>query len=171
MSLLKYLFALVAFLVVMASVWWVVSGQTNLSLTDQPSPTPSPNPTYQVYLVALEGTHAETETFGCGDVLVPVTRPADSTPTLKMAISQLKHTVERTVTENNIELYNALHQSALNIEQAEIRDGVAIISLQGQLRLGGVCDEPRVEEQIKATARQFPGVNEVRILVNGEPLP
>jgi hypothetical protein len=38
------------------------------------------------------------------------------------------------------------------------------------LRLGGTCDKPRFEQQIRETALQFPTVNELDVLVNGEPL-
>jgi hypothetical protein len=47
---------------------------------------------------------------------------------------------------------------------------VAIIRIRGTLPVAGVCDEPRIEEQIKATARQFRGVRSVRVFLNGERL-
>ncbi|MEZ4680232.1 MAG: GerMN domain-containing protein [Caldilineaceae bacterium] len=52
----------------------------------------------------------------------------------------------------------------------DIVDGVASIYLTGTLRVGGVCDEPRVRAQIEETALQYYTVDEVRIYVNGEPL-
>ena len=36
--------------------------------------------------------------------------------------------------------------------------------------LGGVCDNPRVEGQIRKTAEQFSSVQNVEIYLNGKPL-
>ena len=53
---------------------------------------------------------------------------------------------------------------------AVISRGVAIVRIRGTLPVAGVCDQPRIEEQIRATARQFSGVRGVRVLLNGESL-
>ena len=54
------------------------------------------------------------------------------------------------------------------MEGATIRDGTATIALAGDLMLGGVCDNPRVQAQIEATATQFDTVDRVEVTVNGE---
>jgi ABC-type uncharacterized transport system substrate-binding protein len=38
------------------------------------------------------------------------------------------------------------------------------------VRVAGICDEPRITEQIEATAKQFPTVKTVRVFINGIPL-
>ena len=48
--------------------------------------------------------------------------------------------------------------------------GALAVATALTLPVAGVCDQPRIEEQIKATARQFSGVRGVRILLNGESL-
>jgi hypothetical protein len=58
----------------------------------------------------------------------------------------------------------------LRVQSAVIGAGVATIRIRGRLPVAGVCDEPRIEEQIKATARQFRGVRSVRVLINGQRL-
>ena len=67
-------------------------------------------------------------------------------------------------------LYNALYQSKLTIADLRIENGKATIRLTGQLLLGGVCDNPRVEAQLVETAMQFSTVKEVAIFINDKPL-
>lgn len=143
--------------------------QLTPSPTAENSPLPPFTPAYTIALVALEGTHQETETIGCGDAIVPVFRESNSS-SVEIALTELLATAERTVRDDNVELYNALAQSDLTVKNVTINDGVATINLTGQLRLGGVCDSPRVEEQLVATAKQFPEIKEVKIFINGSPL-
>jgi len=42
--------------------------------------------------------------------------------------------------------------------------------ITGRLLVAGICDEPRITEQIEATAKQFPTVKRVRVFVSGSPL-
>ena len=49
-------------------------------------------------------------------------------------------------------LYNALYQSDLHVDNLVIEKSEAVINLSGKLLLGGECDNPRVEAQIKETA-------------------
>jgi len=58
----------------------------------------------------------------------------------------------------------------LRVRSAAVSRGVATIRVEGTLPVAGVCDVPRIEEQIKATARQFRGVRSVRVFLNGERL-
>lgn len=57
------------------------------------------------------------------------------------------------------------------MESIEIDDqGLAIVRLSGTYLLGGVCDDPRFEAQIKETVAQFPQVKKVQVLINDKPL-
>lgn len=67
-------------------------------------------------------------------------------------------------------LYNALYQSTLSVEDVRIENVQAIIQLSGQLVLGGVCDNPRVEAQLVETALQFATVKSVTIFIHGKAL-
>jgi hypothetical protein len=106
---------------------------------------------------------------GCGDAFVPVTRnvpPAH--PPLTAALRALLSIEERAVGASG--LTNALWQSDLQVADIERSDGIWQIFLSDQLRLTGVCDGPRVSEQLHRTALQFDTVREVAFFVNGEPL-
>ena len=65
-------------------------------------------------------------------------------------------------------LYNALYQSDLQVESISLENGKAEIYLTGTMMLGGECDNPRVEAQLKQTALQFSTVQEVSIYINGK---
>jgi len=127
------------------------------------------NQTVLIYLVALEDNGISGEKIGCGDSLVPVSIGIPRTQgVLRAAIEELLSVEDAYYGESG--LYNALYQSNLQAREIRIEDGQAIIQLEGALRLGGVCDNPRVEGQLKQTALQFSTVRDVAITVNGTPL-
>ncbi len=66
-------------------------------------------------------------------------------------------------------LYNALYQSELDIADVAVVGGEARIFLTGTVKLGGECDTPRVEAQLKTLALQFSTVERVSIYINGKP--
>jgi hypothetical protein len=121
----------------------------------------------KVYLVALDDRGKRGRRIGCDDSLVPVTRTiaAKGAP-LKAAIEELL-LVPR---EYEGGLGNYWAGENLRVQSAIIGAGVATIRIRGRLPVAGVCDEPRIEEQIKATARQFRGVRSVRVFLNGQRL-
>jgi hypothetical protein len=121
----------------------------------------------KVYLVALDDRGKRGRRIGCDDSLVPVTRSvaAQGAP-LKAAIEELL-AVPR---ESGGGLGNYWAGENLRVQSALISGGVATIRIRGTLPVAGVCDEPRIEEQIKATARQFRGVRSVRVFLNGQRL-
>jgi hypothetical protein len=156
---------------------------------EQPAESPAeavPPPLEQVriFLVDLEAGAGEGEeepgpaadTFGCGDRLVGIEVPVateglDTAGRIGAALSSLLEAEGGEETPGD--LYSALARSELTVERVEAVggvDGLFRVHLTGQLRLGGVCDNPRVRAQLEATARQFEGVEEVEIVVDGEPL-
>jgi hypothetical protein len=106
---------------------------------------------------------------GCGDQVVLVDRAVARTGApLRAALDALLAERQRQVTSDH--LYNALAESSLHVDSVSLQSGTATIGLVGRLSLGGVCDDPRVEVQIRSTALQFPSVSDVRITLNGAPL-
>src|SRR5919202_271448 len=106
---------------------------------------------------------------GCGDQVVLVDRAVARTGApLHAALDALLAERQRQGTSDH--LYNALAESSLHVDSVSIQSGTATIGLAGRLSLGGVCDDPRVEAQIRSTALQFPSVSDVRITLNGAPL-
>lgn len=125
--------------------------------------------TARIYLVAINDNGKSGRKFGCGDSLVAVTRPiTPTTAPLSAAMRLLLSDHRRNYGQSG--LYNALYRSRLRLQRASIAHGKATIYLAGTLRLGGVCDNPRVGAQLRQTARQFSTVQSVGIFINNVPL-
>lgn len=123
-----------------------------------------------IYLVAIGDNGASGKAIGCGDSLIPV--EVSITPTLgvlRAALNEL-FDLEGEQYYGESGLYNALYQSHLRIDDVAVNNGEAVIRLKGYLVMGGECDGPRVEEQLKALALQFSTVNRVSIFINDRPL-
>lgn len=172
--------------VVLIVIWYVTSQGLFFQSTDQapvvtkaPSVTQSPEISstpdentkqrVNVFLVAVDDNGKSGTRIGCGDSLIPVIREIIPTQAvLQVALTELFSLNDQYFGESG--LYNALYRSDLQVDSAVIEDEQATIRLSGQLSLGGVCDNPRVEGQIKATATQFSSVKTVEIFLNGRPL-
>lgn len=120
----------------------------------------------KVFLVALDDRGRRGRRIGCGDSLVPVTRnvAAAGTP-LTAAVEELL-----ALPREHEGLQNFWAGEGLRVESAVIGAGVATIRIRGTLPVAGVCDQPRITEQINATARQFRGVRSARVFLNGRRL-
>ncbi len=122
-----------------------------------------------IHLIAIEDAGASGPAIGCGDSVIPVV--VDIEPTVGVmtaAFNRLLSIKDQFYGESG--LYNALYQSNLTLSGINIVNGVATVSLSGQLMLGGTCDAPRVQAQLEQTALQYSTVSAVNILVNGVPL-
>ena len=116
-----------------------------------------------IYLIAIEDKGTTGKKLDTGDSVVPVEvdLKKQNENTLEEVLNELLSIKEQYYGESG--LYNALYQSNLTVESAEIKDGVAEIHLSGNFTLGGVMDNPRVKAQIEETAKQFDEVKSVKI--------
>lgn len=122
-----------------------------------------------VFLVALGDNGKIGKKFGCEDSLVPVKRTIKPTRSpLKAALQQLL-SIPADYPENP-RLHNYWKGRNLRLKSVLLRKGVATILISGEIFVAGICDEPRIIEQIEATSRQFASVKKVKVLVNGRPL-
>lgn len=125
-----------------------------------------------LYMIAVGDDGRSGEKVGCGDSLVPVARDIPSAATtagkITNALTLLFSLRDRDYGQSGF--VNALYASRLRVDRVELQGSAAAIYLSGQLSVAGVCDEPRVEGQIAAVARQFVGVTKAIIIYNGGPL-
>ncbi len=125
-----------------------------------------------LYLIAIGDNGQTGEKIGCGDSLIPVTREITAGPTtpekITAALTLLFSLHDRDYGQSG--LTNALYASHLQVQGVALQGNKAAVYLTGTLSLAGVCDDPRVEAQIAATAKQFAGVSGVLIFLNGGPL-
>lgn len=150
------------------------------------SPTPSPTTTgdddpllghqaspVNVYWV-LEGDNGQAGTrIGCGDSLVmssvqgldPALTGAER---VEAGIESLLAQREREIGERG--LTNALYNSELTLQGAEIDGDTVTVNLSGQPLSAGTCDDPRIIEQLEQTALVNSGVTTASILVDGTPI-
>ncbi len=123
----------------------------------------------KIFLIAFEDNGRSGPLVGCGDSAIPVERNiAPTAAPLTAALNELLSLRDQFYGQSG--LYNALHQSNLQVVKVTIENGVAIIHLTGNLQLGGECDDPRVEAQLTLTALQFSTVRAVQIFLDGVPL-
>jgi spore germination protein GerM len=124
----------------------------------------------KIYLVALSDNGKNGRKIGCDDSLIAVTREVRSTGApLKAALEALLATPAES-SEGGRQLGNYWKGSDLKLASVSISKGTATIKIRGTLTVAGVCDEPRIIEQIEATAKQFKPVKKVKVTVNGTAL-
>ncbi|MBI5301917.1 MAG: GerMN domain-containing protein [Chloroflexi bacterium] len=123
----------------------------------------------KLFFVALEDNGKSGKKIGCDDSIIAVERaiPATTAP-LTAVLRELLAVRDTKYGQSG--LHNALAMSDLKIESVSVINERAEIRLSGSLKLGGVCDNPRVDAQIKETALQFATVKRVAVWINGKPL-
>jgi hypothetical protein len=120
--------------------------------------------TVKVYLVGPNWQWNEN-----GDGLVPI--EIEVAPTKRVLRAAIEALLSLPKSARADGLINALADSQLRVDDVTLVDGKATISLSGQLIVAGTSAEAYATAQLQATARQFPNVKEVVVLVNGCRLP
>ncbi len=149
-----------------------------LAPTQAPTPaptvktTPTRTPTVppgsmrvKIFFIALNDNGKSGKKVGCGDSVVAVDRiiPATNAP-LRASLNELLAVREPTYGQSG--LNNALYQSTLKVDSIMLVGGKAMVYLTGKVVLGGTCDNPRFEAQIKETVLQFSTVTQVSVFIN-----
>jgi hypothetical protein len=124
----------------------------------------------KIALYAPGDAGASGPKFGCDDSLILVNR--DITPTqapLKAALETLFSIKTKDYGQSGFQ--TVFDQANLKVDSAVVSaSGVATVKLSGTLSLGGVCDSPRVTEQLTGTIKQFSTVKSVDIYINNQKL-
>lgn len=126
-----------------------------------------------LYGIMLEDAGQNGPMIGCGDSLVKMKEYVSEqfkyenglNGALKEAISELLALDPASLTDT--EVTTGAYQPALQVSSAEIVDGTATVNLEGNTQFGGVCELPRFQEQMLATAKSIKGVNDVKFSLNG----
>lgn len=122
-----------------------------------------------IYLIKVGDAGESGPEIGCDDSVIPVEIEVE--PTIAPLTAALEYMLEIDSTTHDLTgLYNALGNSDLEVAGISAANGSWTVALTGDLQLGGVCDNPRVEEQLRRTALQFSTVDEVTFTINGTPL-
>ncbi|TAL19674.1 hypothetical protein EPN90_02705 [Patescibacteria group bacterium] len=128
--------------------------------------------TVAIYLIAEDGTYARDDAakvfgakiIGCNDYAVPVRIPSEIDVSLKNYLTFLLGFSDRKATED-YGYRNYLAAQKLTVDTVDkTADGSFLVNLKGEIFSAGVCDDPRIIEQVELTAAQF---GKVKILLNG----
>jgi hypothetical protein len=124
------------------------------------------------YYVLLDDGGTNGVRFGCNDSLVGVARtsPAAEEPLPAAVGALLEAPTEAVLPKPARKTYNALTNSDLKFLSGSFDGTTVTVYLAGTLRLGGVCDIPRVEAQLTQTAVAAVGAIRAEIYVNGNGL-
>lgn len=123
----------------------------------------------KVYLVAVGDDGKTGKKIGCGDSLVAVTHTIPKTKApLAAALRELLLTPQHPDGSPNLE--NFWKGRNLRLRSVSIRNQTATIRISGEVFVAGVCDIPRIEGQIEATAQQFPTVKKVKVFIGNRTL-
>jgi len=118
-----------------------------------------------IYLVAYEGSNLSGKTIGCNDILVPITKNVLVENNEVEAVLN-----ELLITKDSEELKNFVKGPSLLVYQVTIANGIADVYLKGDFNISGVCDIPRIKEQLYETAQQFSDITKVKIYINDKTL-
>lgn len=140
----------------------------NISPTAVP-PITSREKTINLYFIALEDNGKTDEKIGCGDSVVAIQKSIYISqdpliPTLNALFAEKNDRYEET------DLYNSLYRSVLTLYRVETTEDMLGIYLKGDLVIGGVCDNPRIEAQLEKTVRQFEPKKKIIFYINDKPL-
>lgn len=114
--------------------------------------------------VGQESLPSDWEKFGCDDFLVPYKSKTQEEVNLKTALDGL-FAQKDTLLPNGVTLHNSLAGSKVGIGVAEERNKTTV-DLVGEIKIAGVCDTPRVRQQIEKTVEYYNP--DALILYNGE---
>ncbi len=126
-----------------------------------------------IYLVAIDDNGKSGPPIGCGDSLIAAQVKygiVKDQSTAIDALTKLFAVKQQYYGESG--LYNSLYQSDLKVDSLVTDSNKKVtLKLSGQMVLGGVCDNPRIEGQIRSTILQFKNLyTDVDIYLNNKPL-
>ncbi len=132
-----------------------------------PAPTLSKEQAILVYYINKE----EKGTFGCGEALWYVKTRNPKTGDIPMDVKAALSTILSVHSETIGILYNPGYASNISVSSVEFSDGRVTVYLTGSyVRTKDRCDASRFNDQLRFTIKQFAGVKEIVIKLNGAPL-
>lgn len=148
---------------------------TGCTKTQTPQPTPQatkqPNSsTISFYVTKTTQSSPNASSFGCEDTLLKVEKEIINSvqPPVKSAVTELLNAKDG-YTDANIQ-YNVFYQSNLELDEITESQETISVYITGELKLGGVCDNPRVKEQLTKTIEEYVKGKKINILINNIPV-
>lgn len=162
---------LLAIILTFFVIWQGIQNQPKRETEAPKGAGESPTPQDEIifFLVAYGGEVEEKnlpavfEKFGCEDFLVPYKTKTEEEASLKTALDLL-FAQKDTFLPNGVPLHSALLGAKVTIDVTEEKDKT-LVDLVGKIPIAGVCDTPRIKEQIEKTVEYW--APQASILLNG----
>jgi len=147
--------------------------------TPPPSPTPLP-PTASLPTATLSVDQSvlvyyinknEKGPYGCGEALWYIKTQFPKTGNIPVDVTNALRTILSYHSETIGILYHPGWASNLAVNNVEMEGGNIKVFLTGEyVRTKDSCDAARFKDQLRFTIKQFPGISNIVILVNGTPI-
>jgi len=129
---------------------------------------------FDIFFIEMDSEGEEDEIIGCGDKLhalkagweVPIA--SDTADLVKEVLDYFFMLDEMSFEYEGVELYNSLASSDLSVTSVTYNEETnsVEVNLTGDLMLGGVCDNPRIEAQLRAMVNQFGEFDNVYFVID-----
>lgn len=169
-------------IVLAAGLIWMLNKAPPTETTPQPMPSNSttdspPSPSSQTAMTdrrvnivyIADGDNGQIgEKIGCDDSAVVISKVVKANSATDGALRALL--ADKSEKYGTTGLRNALWQSTLRVDSVIITGDAADVKLSGNIRLAGVCDNPRVKAQLEGTVKASGDASVVDITINGQTL-
>ena len=156
-----------------ATVTPIPTEPPTLAPTQPPPPPSGPTATLSkeeavlVYYINKD----EKGQFGCGEALWYVKTHIRKTGDIPTDVKVALNTILNYHSEKIGILYNPGYASSISVNSVEYDSGKVTVYLTGDyVRTKDKCDPSRFNDQLRYTVKQFPGVKDIYIRLNGAPL-
>jgi hypothetical protein len=113
----------------------------------------------------------ETGQFGCGEALWYIKTNQPKSSQVANDIRYALTTILNYHSETIGSLYNPGYASSLAVNNVELSSNGVVVSLTGTYnRTKDPCDGRRLIDQLRQTIKQFPGIANIQITINGTPI-
>jgi hypothetical protein len=113
----------------------------------------------------------ENGPFGCGEALWYIKTRQPKTTVVANDIRVALNTILSYHSETIGSLYNPGYASSLGVNNVEVNSNGVVVSLSGTYnRTKDPCDGRRLIDQLRQTIKQFEGVGNIQITINGTPI-
>jgi Sporulation and spore germination len=109
--------------------------------------------------------------FGCGEALWYIKTKQPKTSAVSSDIQYALNTILSYHSETIGTLYNPGYASNLAVSNVEVSGNGVVVSLTGTYnRTKDPCDGRRLIDQLRQTIKQFEGISNIQITINGTPI-
>jgi hypothetical protein len=141
--------------------------------TNSPPPAAGPTATLskEEAILVYYINKNEKGPFGCGESLWYVKTGFRKTGNIPMDVKAALTTILNYHSEKIGALYNPGYASSISVSSVDYENGTVTVNLTGEyVRTKDKCDPSRFNDQLRFTIKQFSGVKEIYIRLNGAAL-